>query len=403
MKPPPPVPRRLLPRLQDVATRHPVVVLTGPRQSGKSTLMRMAFPDRPYVSLEAPDVRRSAIEDPRGFLAAYRDGAVLDEIQRAPDLLSYLQVEVDARPDPGRFLLTGSQNFLLLESVSQSLAGRAHLLRLLPFDLGELAAFGPRPDLWTTLWTGSYPAIHARGVPPDEWLPSYIATYVERDVRQVLNVRDLLAFQTFLGLAAGRTGQVLNLSGLGADAGVNHLTAKSWLSVLETSFIAGRLPVFHGNLNKRLIQAPKLHFFDSGLVCSLLGIRTPEQLRLHPLRGAVFETWVYSELQKYFLHRGRTPPLYYVRDRAGLEVDLVLELGDRLIAAECKSGQTVASDFFREIEVFTRAVESKGRTVDSVVVYGGDQRLGYRGGVAVPWREIDHFGWDPALTGSVKA
>lgn len=385
--------RRLLPHLIDVASRHPVVVLTGPRQSGKTTLMRMAFPDRPYVSLEAPDVRTYALEDPRGFLDRHRGGAIFDEIQRAPLLLSYLQGEVDERPEPGRFLLTGSQNFLLMEGITQSLAGRAALLKLLPFDQGELAATGPTDDPWITIWTGGYPAIHARRLPPDEWLQSYVATYVERDVRQVLGVRDLLSFQTFLGLLAGRTGQVLNLSGLGADAGVSHLTAKAWISVLETSYVATRLPVFHGNLNKRLIQAPKLHLFDSGLACALLGIRSPEQLRQHPLRGAIFETWVYTEILKSFLHRGKAAPLFYFRDRAGLEVDLIVDLGDQLLAVECKSGQTVADDFFRELDAFARAAERKGRKTRSIVVYGGPEAQRRTRGEVVPWSGVGSFDW----------
>lgn len=270
------------------ATRSPIVVLSGPRQSGKSTLVRAVFPARPYLSLEAPDVRERAIRDPRGLLREVPDGAILDEIQRAPDLLSYLQVDVDEHPQPGRWILTGSPNLLLHAGVSQSLAGRAALLELLPFSLAELRAAGlASDDLFSVLWKGGYPAIFDRDEAPPDWLGGYIATYVERDVRQRLNVGDLLTFQSFMRLLAARTGQMLNLSALGGDAGVQHATAKRWTALLEASYLVRRLPPFFRNLRKRLVKAPKVHMLDSGLACALLGIRTPDELRHHPLRGRV--------------------------------------------------------------------------------------------------------------------
>ena len=306
----------------------PVVTITGPRQSGKTTLVRALFPDKPYLSLEPLDARARARDDPRGLLEELSEGAILDEVQHVPARLSYLQGEVDARPEPGRFVLTGSRHFGLSEAVAQSLAGRTAVLELLPPSLGELRRFAACPDdLLAVLWTGAYPAIHDRGVPADVWLRDYVRTYVERDVRQVLAVSDLIAFRTFVALCAGRTGTVLNLSALGADAGVSHNTARKWLSVLETSYLALRLPPWHQRVRKQLIEAPKLHLLDSGLACHLLGIRTPEELRHHPLRGAIFESWVVAEARKLLAHQGQAMDLLYFRDRRGLEVDLVRPRG----------------------------------------------------------------------------
>lgn len=283
--------RNLEPVLKRQAQQFPIVTVTGPRQSGKTTLCRAAFPDKPYVSLEPPDVRQFALDDPRGFLARYPTGAVIDEVQRAPALLSYLQADVDEHREPGRYILTGSANLNLLHSVSQSLAGRTALLTLLPLTLDEVRRFDVNPqDLDDTLWRGCSPAVFDRRLDPHDWYPSYVATYIERDVRSLLNVGDLGAFQRFVGLCAGRTSQLLNLSSLGADTGVRHATAGAWLSVLEASYLAWRLQPLHANVTSRLVKTPKLHMVDSGLVCYLIGIRTAEQLRQHPLRGFIFES-----------------------------------------------------------------------------------------------------------------
>jgi hypothetical protein len=391
------VPRALTPRLRASAGKFPVVTVTGPRQSGKTTLCRAVFPDKAYVSLEAPDVREYARTDPRGFLGDHVSGAILDEIQRVPELLSYLQVEVDARPTPGRFVLTGSANLALIGSVSQSLAGRTALLHLLPLSWSEVGHFPRRPDdLWTALWTGGYPAIYDRDLDPTEWLASYVATYVERDVRQILNVGDLAAFQTFVRLCAGRSAQLLNLSALAADGGVTHVTARSWISVLEASFVAFRLPPYHANLTTRLVKTPKLHFYDSGLLCYLLGIRRPEQLREHPLRGAVFETWVVDEVAKSRLHAGVSGGLAFFRDRKGREVDLLVEDSGALTAVETKSGQTVNDDFFAGLAAFADLVESgrrRGTSLRRVLVYGGAARQQRSRGTVLPWASVDRYDW----------
>lgn len=383
-------------RLRAMARKFPIVTVTGPRQSGKTTLCRAVFPDKPYVSLEAPDVQEFARRDPRGFLAGHRQGAVLDEIQRVPDLLSYLQTLVDEHPTRGRFILTGSANFALLQSLGQSLAGRTALLELLPLGLEEVRRFpAPLGGLLELLWRGSYPAVYDRRLKPGEWYPSYVATYLERDVRAILNVGNLAAFQTFLRLCAGRTGQLVNLSLLGADAGVSHGTARSWLSVLEAGYVAWRLPPFFANIAKRLVKTPKLHFLDSGLACYLLGIRSPEQLRDHPLRGAIFETWVVSEILKSRAHRGLQPSLSYFRDKKGLEVDLVVELGQSLLAVETKSGETVAGDFFAGVQAFASLMETSRprRRVHRFVVYGGKDPQARSAGTAIPWSRLDQQRW----------
>jgi predicted AAA+ superfamily ATPase len=385
------IPRTLETKLRELASYYPVVALTGPRQSGKTTLCRAVFPKRPYLSMEALDTREFAREDPRGFLAEYADGAVIDEIQHAPDLLGYLQGEVDLRPDPGRFILTGSQHFGLSQSISQSLAGRCGILVLLPPDLEELRAFPSSPDdLYRILWQGAYPRIYDRGIPAHQWLADYTATYLQRDVRQVVNVADLQAFSGFLKLCAGRTGQELNLSALGGDAGVSHNTARAWLSVLETGYILHRLPAWHTNVRKQVIKAPKLHFLDSGLCCWLLGIREPEQLRLHPLRGAIFESWVVSEVYKSLVHRGLHADLYHYRESRGLEIDLLIEQGERLQAVEVKSSATASAALFKNL---VRLAERLGgiaesRRLESCVVYGGEATQRRSGARLLSWRDV---------------
>src|SRR5215213_2700185 len=389
--------RVLQPRLLDLATRYPVLTLTGPRQSGKTTLSRMAFPDLPYVSLENPSQREFAQEDPVAFLARYREGAVIDEVQRVPQIFSYLQGLVDEDPRPGRFLLTGSQNLALVDAVTQSLAGRTTLTELLPLSLEEVRRFpGPPPDLDALLWQGGYPRIYERHLPAHEWLADYTATYVERDVRQLIKVGDLLLFQTFMRLCASRTGQILNLSSLANDCGISQPTARSWLSVLEASYIVFRLPPFFANLGKRLIKAPKLYFYDTGLAATLLNIETPRQLETHPLRGAFFETWVVAEIAKAHLHRGRRPRLSFYRDRSGLEIDLVLEKGADLVLVEIKSTQTPPSQVFSAFDRLAQSLagQEAPRIASRVVVYGGEESQERSKGRLLSWRDLDSSTWE---------
>ncbi len=385
------IPRKLAKHLVQLASYYPVVVVTGPRQAGKTTLCRTTFADKPYVSLEALDTRDFAQNDPRGFLKEYRGGAILDEIQQAPGLVSYLQSEVDERPEPGRFILTGSQHFGISQTVSQSLAGRCGLLTLLPPDLAELRGFSEVPDdLWTLLWQGAYPRIYDRKIPADQWLADYIVTYVQRDVRQVLNVGDLLAFSNFLQLCAGRSGQEINLSTLGSDAGVSHNTARSWLSILEAGFLIHRLPPWHVNIRKQVVKAPKLHFFDSGLLCALLQIKEPGQLRQHPLRGAIFESWVVAELYKTLAHEGEQPLLHHYRESRGLEMDVLVHRGDCLHVVEVKSASTAAADFFKGFERLAERVREAGLSLrlDNVVVYGGETSQQRSAARLLAWRDV---------------
>lgn len=370
----------------------PVVAVTGPRQSGKTTLCRACFPEHEYVNLEPLDVRDFAASDPRGFLAQHPGPVVIDEVQRVPDLLSYLQVEVDQRPDPGRFVLTGSQHLGLSEAVSQSLAGRVALLHLLPFSLDEVHRFPhPPDDLWSTVWSGGYPRIHDQGLSPDDWLGDYTATYVQRDVRQVLQVTDLVTFTSFLRLAAGRSAQEVNLSNLGSDVGVTHPTVRAWLSVLETSFVVFRLPAWRRNVRKRVVKAAKLHFVDTGLACHLLGIRNADQLRAHPLRGAIFETWVASEILKARLHRRLRADLFHLRETRGAELDLVVE-GPRPIGVEVKSAATVAPDFLDGLRAVLASGGAAGE-MDARLLYGGARRE-RRGEIdVIPWAEIQSVDW----------
>lgn len=394
------IPRTIATRLKELAGPFPVVFLTGPRQSGKTTLARAAFPRFRYISLEEMQNRQEAGEDPRGFLRRFEGsrGTILDEVQRVPELFSYLQGFVDEKRG-GPLVLTGSQHFLLSEKISQSLAGRAAILELYPFSVAEMCRrraltpdtfLEPRPvprapkgpDLFETLFKGFFPPIHDRGLEAPVWLDGYVRTYVERDVRQVAGIGDLDAFARFVGLCAGRAGSLLNASSLGADAGVSHVTAKRWLSILRTSYVLTLLPPFYQNFSKRLIRSPKLYFLDTGLLCHLLGIRNAGDLRTHPLRGAVFENLVVNELQKLFAHNGQRPPLYFWRDSRGLEIDIIVDMGrNHRIPVEVKSGETVAADFLDGLHRYVQLSHDPG----GVLVYGGGEGYQRRGHHVRPW------------------
>jgi predicted AAA+ superfamily ATPase len=385
------VPRLAAATLRELAGGYPLVAITGPRQSGKTTLAREVFGDKPYVSLEDLDERAFAEDDPRGFLGRFPEGAILDEVQRSPGIFSYLQTRVDDDRRGGLFVLTGSQQFGLLAGISQTLAGRVAVVELLPFSLGELQAAQRAPGkLEALLFQGLYPPIYDRNLDAAIWYKNYVGSYIERDVRQMVNVRDLATFQRFVRMCAARTAQLLNLSSLAVDCGISHNTAASWLSVLEASFILHRVKPYHANFGKRLVKSPKLYFHDSGLAAWLLGIQTAKQLAVHPQRGPLFETWVVAELLKARYARGLGSNLFFWRDRSGHEVDLVIEQGATLVPVEIKSGQTVQPAFFRGIEDWRRI--SGQPDGEAWLVFGGD-REERRGSLRVlPWQSIGELG-----------
>ena len=379
------LPRKLSATLARLARSFPIVAITGPRQSGKTTLARAEFHNKPYVSLENPAELAFAREDPRGFLARFPEGAIFDEAQRWPDLFSWLQGVVDEDRRPGRFVLTGSQQFGLLAGISQSLAGRVGMTQLLPLSLGEWPQ-SRVAGLHNVMLTGGYPALVAQEMPAQDWFPSYVATYIERDVRQVTKVQDLVTFQRFLRLCAARTGQLLNMAALAGEAGISEGTAKAWMSVLETSYLVFRLPPYHRNFGKRLVKTPKLYFLDVGLACWLLGITAPEVLVLHPMRGALFETWVVGEFIKGRFNQGQPADLYFWRDSNGLEIDLLFESLGRLQPVEIKSGQTITSDF---IKAGQKAGQIAGEEAKMPwLIHGGDDQYERSGVNVIPWRAL---------------
>ncbi|HEX9024433.1 MAG TPA: ATP-binding protein [Geobacteraceae bacterium] len=372
--------RTLEPILKALAGQYPVVTVTGPRQSGKTTICRASFPDKPYVNLESPDVREFARSDPRGFLSSYPDGAILDEIQRVPQLLSYLQPLIDERNEPGLYILTGSQQFEVMNTITQSLAGRTALLKLLPLSLEELQSAGFKPDIDRLLLTGFYPRIHASSLPPTQALGDYVETYVERDIRQLTAVKDLALFEKFVRLCAGRTGQLLNLQSLGNDVGVSHTTARNWLTLLEASYVIFLLQPWYANVSKRQIKAPKLYFYDVGLASYLLGVENELHISRHPLKGNLFENLVVMEALKYRYHRGKRNNLHFWRDGKGNEVDLVIEAGPDVVPVEIKSGATIAEDFFKGLTHFSARLSQPPPA--SYLVYGGAEKQ-KRSGVTV--------------------
>ena len=381
--------RNIAALLVKLANQYPVLTLIGPRQSGKTTLVKALFPGKPYVTLEDPDLRRFASDDPRGFLTQYSGGAIFDEIQRAPELSSYLQGLVDADPTPGQFILTGSQQFELMNQVTQSLAGRTAILRLLPLTLAEAQRFrkSPKhPDLAATLLKGFYPRIHDKNLDPSQALADYFATYVERDLRQLAAVHDLQRFERFVRLCAGRSGQLLNLVSLGNDAGVSQPTARAWIDLLQTSFIVYLLPPWHTNTGKRLVKSPKLYFYDVGLACWLLGLRTANQVARDPLWGSLFENFIIMEAMKDRLNAGETAEMYFYRDSEGNEVDLLLPTGGKLHAIEIKAGATVNPDYFKGLKTF--AAHHPQALSGGSVLFGGIDGQNRSDWPVYSWRQL---------------
>jgi predicted AAA+ superfamily ATPase len=380
------IPRSATTTLQRLAKGFPVVAITGPRQSGKTTLAKAVFPAKPYVSLENPEEREYAERDPKGFLGRFDGGAILDEVQRCPALFSWLQGLVDARGIMGDFVLTGSAQFELISGVSQSLAGRVGRVELLPLSAQELQACQKLPrTLEEMLLQGAYPALFDREIAPADWFSNYVATYLERDVRQLIAVRDLSQFQRFVRMCASRSGQLLNLAALGADCGISAVTAREWLSVLEASYLAVRLTPYHRNFGKRLVKTPKLYFLDVGLMAWLLGIRDAASIANHAARGALFETYVIGEFMKGRWNAGQPMDLYFWRDSVGHEVDLMFETTEGLQAVEIKSGATFASDWPSSLAQWQSF--AKNEMLPPLIVYGGEGNYERQGFRVLGWRE----------------
>lgn len=380
--------------LKRLALGFPVVALTGPRQSGKTTLARQAFPDKPYFSMEDIVTRQRVSTDPRQFFALLPEGAVLDEVQRCPEIFSYLQGVVDERARMGEFVITGSQQFGLLGQITQSLAGRVGLVQLLPLSLRELGHAGLNgKSLEKAVWQGGYPALfdqRRRLDNPAQWLNAYTATYIERDVRQVLGVSSLSLFQRFVLMCAARTGQLLNLSSLAADCGISHTTARSWLTVLEASYVVHLLQPYHQNFGKRLVKMPKLYFLDTGLLCHLLRIDSPQTLATHALRGAIFESWVVSETLKHRWNQGLPADIYFWRDNHGTEIDLLFEHAGKLHAVEIKSGATFSPDWAHACQRWQRYAGAAAAA--PVVVYGGRDSYSVNGVHVMAWHMLGENG-----------
>jgi uncharacterized protein len=372
-------------RLLRMAQTFSVVVVTGPRQSGKTTLVQNAFPGRPYVSMEDLDVRRRVQDDPRLFLQQHADGVLIDEVQRVPELLSYLQTQVDAQKLPGRYILTGSQNLLMTEQISQSLAGRAAYLDLLPLSYAESQSVDKKLSLDALMLRGSYPQVVMSGVTPSEWFEAYVRSYIERDVRQISQINDLTAFQRFLRMMAARTGQLVNLNAIGADLGLAQTTIKAWLSILEASYITFRLLPYHTHFGKRLVKTPKLYFYDTGLAAWLLGIHDVATMNVHPMRGALFENFMILQYLKFCKNTGRNDHLYFWRDNTGNEMDLLIERAGVLSAIEFKSGATFNPEWLRAMDTWMKHTDGARRSA-GMVISDAPMNAWYRSYFAAHWR-----------------
>lgn len=381
------IPRHATVTLNRLRKGFPVICITGPRQSGKTTLAKAAFPEKPYLSLEDPDIARLAKSDPRGLLENYRDGLIIDEAQAVPQIFPYIKTDVDKDPRPGKYIITGSQHFNLLAAITESLAGRAAFLKLLPFSISELKEtrklhFNP----FETIVQGLYPPLYDRDLTPYDWYTNYIASYVERDVRSILNVKDLGQFQTFVKMCAARIGGILNLSALALDCGITHNTAKTWISVLEASGIIYLLKPYHENFGKRLVKSPKLYFIDTGLAARLLGIKTAHDCFIHPNRGNLFESLIVSELIKSRANKGIEPDIYFWRNNLEAEVDIVYQDSQHLKAIEIKSSKTFSPDFINGMELWMRYSGSSSE--DCSIIYAGDRAFSWKNISLIPWNSI---------------
>jgi len=382
--------RQLEDVLNKAAASFPVVFLTGPRQSGKTTLLKKLFPEHRYITLENPSTLALIQEDPEGFLSSKANKWIIDEAQNFPEIFSYIQGIVDQSPKLGSFLLSGSQNFLLHSKISQTLAGRAAVLELLPLTYQELSPHVGEmaQDIWSLIYQGGYPRPYFEKMDYSLWFSSYIRTYLERDIRSLINVRDLTQFQKFIKMCAHRHGQLLNLSSLAVDCGISQTTAREWLSYLETSYISFKVLPYFRNFNKRLVKTPKIYFYDSGILCHLLGIESPDHLRLHPMKGVVFEGFLISEILKSQINRGKQQNIYFWRDHHGLEVDAVIDHVDHVDLIEFKSSQTFHKEYLGSLEKVYQLADAQGHQYAKTLVYAGDISLEGQNRSVQGWRDF---------------
>ena len=381
------VKREITKAIHDLMSKYPVIALTGPRQSGKTTLLKFLFPDFQYVSLENPDNRNFAETDPNGFLNKYPSSVIFDEVQRVPSLFSYIQTLVDERALMGQFILSGSQNFHLMHNITQSLAGRVAILRLFPFDIQELNSVNwLNPDYLGNLIRGFYPAIYDRNIPSRTFYSNYVQTYIQRDVSELISIKDIRLFQNFLSLCATRAGQLLNLNALAIECGISQPTARSWISALENSYILFTLQPLHENFSKRIVKTPKLYFHDTGLLCYLLKINKADQILTHPLKGSLFENMMIAEYVKRMYHKNIIQDIWFWRDAAGHEVDLIVQDGQTLNLIEFKSTQTVMSDLFKGLQYFEQ--HSKKDKLTKTLVYTGTDFQKRTIADILPWKEF---------------
>ena len=379
--------RELQSTIIDMAKKMPIISITGPRQSGKTTLAKVCFPDYDYYNLENPSILERAKMDPQSFLTRHSKGIIIDEVQLFPELFSYIQVISDENKKDGEFILTGSQNFLLLQKIAQSLAGRVYITHLLPLSISELK----NTNYWHEdsnhyLFNGFYPRIYEKDINPTFYFPSYIQTYVERDVRQIVNISNTSIFQKFMKIVAGRVGQLINFNNISNELGVDQKTVKSWFSILEASFIVFFLQPHHKNFNKRIVKTPKLYFYDTGLASNLLGIQDEDSLDLHWAKGALFENLIILEMLKTNLNKGLQPKLYFWRDNTGNEIDCIEERGEDIYSYEIKSSKTIQKDFFKGLNYYNKISDSKNKT--SYLVYGGNDSYPLSEHSVLSWKDL---------------
>lgn len=381
--------RQLFSKAEELLIKYPIIAITGPRQSGKTTFCKQLRPDYQFLNMELSDNQNFAREDPHGFLEKYQGGVILDEVQNVPELFPYLQFYTDERGRKGEYILSGSQHFLLLEKITQSLAGRVAIFNLLPFSLTELEGHDWQPKSWQeAVWKGFYPRIYEAAISPNDFYPDYLQTYIERDVRQIINVTDLNLFRAFIASCAGRCGQLFKAMQIGNEIGVDAKTVKKWLSVLESSFIAYRLPPYHKNFNKRIIKTPKLYFYDVGLAAYLLGIRRKGDLDVHFAKGALFENMVINECFKNYYNRHERPTFYFWKDSNNLEIDLLIDKVSSREIIEIKAGKTIRAAFFKNINAYDNLdKQTKGKWI----VYGGDVQQTRNGISIASWANISEI------------